>query len=253
MPGTVSLADLATRVRRRASHENSLFVSDAEVEEYVEQSLGALYDLVLESNGPVFWQHVSQETATIAGTQDYLPEVSDQIPVEIYKVIAVELQWGGRWRKLRPYTAADELRLEDEHGWTDHSRVFYRALFPSQPNGPLGVSTGVYRHIRFTPVPRGVHTFRVRYIPVPGDWTGLGATYLFQGLSGWDEWVVCDAAAKILEKEESLEQAQFLLARREQAADRIRWASSTMNEDDQGRVRDLDEEALAWAPRRAFQ
>jgi len=252
MPGFVSLADLVTRVRRRSSHENSLFVSDAEVEEYVEQSLGALYDLVIESNGPAFWQDTSAPTKTVPGEFLYLP--GDDPPIDIYKIIAVEVLWDGKYRKVRPYTAADDMMLEDETGWTHHSGIRYRALYPKVPSGPIvGSALGGagYRHIRFIPTPQAEHTFRVRYIPVPADWS-TNPTYSFTGLSGWDEWIVCDAAAKVLEKEESLEQAQYLIARREAAADRIRWATSTMNEDGQGRVRDLDEEALAWWPRRAF-
>jgi len=232
MPGFVSLADLVTRVRRRSSHENSLFVSDAEVEEYVEQSLGALYDLVIESNGPAFWQDTSAPTQTVPGEFLYLP--GDDPPIDIYKIIAVEVLWDGKYRKVRG--------------------IRYRALYPKVPTGPIvGSALGGagYRHIRFIPTPQAEHTFRVRYIPVPADWS-TNPTYSFTGLSGWDEWIVCDAAAKVLEKEESLEQAQYLIARREAAADRIRWATSTMNEDGQGRVRDLDEEALAWWPRRAF-
>jgi len=242
MPGTVTLADLVTRVKRRASFENSAFVSDAEVEEYIEQSLGALYDLVIESAGPVFWQHTTTTTSTVAGTQVYLTESASQLSADIYKVIGVDVFWEGKWRKIKPYFASDELMMEDETGWTHWSRIFYRMVFPAMAKGPLQTAAANARHIQFIPAPAAVHSFRIRYIPSPGDWSTSGATYLFHGLSGWDEWIVCDSAAKCLEKEESLEQAMALLKRRDERGDAIRWHARTMDEEGQGRIRDLSEE-----------
>lgn len=244
MPGTVTLAGLVTRVRRRAGMENSTFCTDAEIEEYTEQSLGDLYDIILTTGGADFWQHTTATTATVSGTQVYLPfgNLGAQRDADIYKVIGVDVQWGGVWRQIEPYKVQDELSMEDVSGWTSPDRIFYRMVFPSMEYGPLETAASDNaRHVQFIPAPTAVHNFRIRYIPVPGDWSTLGATYLFHGLSGWEEWVVCDAAAKCLEKEESLEQAGFLITRRDRAEDRIRWAAATMDMRSQGRIRDVEE------------
>src|SRR5690606_25178722 len=98
------------------------------------------------------------------------------------------------------------------------------------------------------PVPLGIHEVRMFYIPLPPTLIGDGTlvnTQTFQSFSGWDEFIVCDAAAKCMEKEES--DPSFLLGRKAAAADRIRWHAMTMDQNSGGRVRNIDAER--WARR----
>lgn len=252
MPGAVALSDLVTRVRRRADLENTTFVTDSEVEEEVEQSLGALYDLVIGVNGGGFWQQVTEANPTAAGTATYTPlqTVGDQTEAQIYKVLAVEVQWDGEWRKILPYQVGEELTREDLEGWSHYSHIRYRRLLAARTEGP--VNTTNFTQIRFIPTPQAVHSYRVRYIPIPGDWSSLGSSYKFQGFSGWDEWVVCDAAAKFLEKGEKFKRADRLLARKAEAEQRIRWAVVTMDAESQGHIRDREAEHEAVDVRRAL-
>lgn len=251
MPGPVQLSELTTRVRRRADMESSTFCTDAEIEEYIEQSLGDLFDLIIESDGSRHWIAQTGTTETVAGTAAYTDlEVLPQMEAPIYKVIGVDVLWEGKWRKIPAAHMADWNAGEDSTGWTDWREIRYH-FYQAASLTDVTEVTGLQQVFRFFPTPQATHYFRVRFIPYPNDWSSAPKTFL-QAYSGWDDYIVCDAAAKCLEKEESFEHADRLLRRRDQLADRIRWHSRTMNEDWQGRVRDLDEEYDVGWPARAL-
>lgn len=250
MPGPVQLGELTTRVRRRADMESSTFCTDAEIEEYIEQSLGELFDLIIESNGARHWIASTRTHETIAGTAAYTDlEVLPQLPAPIYKVIGVDVLWNGIWRKVRPAGMAEwNAQADSTGGWTDWESITYQ-FYQAASLDDVTEVTGLQQVFRFSPTPQGVHYFRVRFIPYPNDWSSAPTTFL-QAYSGWDEYIVCDAAAKCLEKEESFDHAERLWRRKEATADRIRWHARTMNEDWQGKVRELDEErTFLWPPR----
>lgn len=254
MPGFVQLGELTTRVRRRADMVNSTFCTDAEIEEYIEHSFGDLFDLIIESSGARHWIAITGGTDTVAGTAAYTDlEITAELPAQIYKVIGVDVQWNGKWRSIKPAgSMADWNRGEDGTGWTSWEEIryfFYQAASLTDVTEP---GTGLEQVIRFYPTPQGVHTFRVRFIPYPNDWSSAPLSYL-QSYSGWDDWIVCDAAAKCLEKEESFAHADRLMRRRDQLSDRIRWHARTMNEETQGRIRDVyDDEGDVGYPWRAL-
>ena len=231
--------------------ENSTFCTDTEIEEYIEQSMGALEDLVIESSGAQLYQDQTATQVTAAGTADYIPIDGSQNPYNIYRILGVDVLWGGYWRPVKMYEQADFLSEEETSGWNDWSEVSYNTTIGTS-NGPIVATASNHRIFHFLPTPQAVHSWRVRYIPYPGDWSTLGAGNTFQGYTGWDEWIVCDAAAKCLEKEESYEQADRLIKRRDERGDQIRWAAVTMDGNDQGRIRDLAEERRIGSARRAL-
>lgn len=217
--------------------ENSTFVTDAEVEEYIEGSLGDLYDIIVESAGPDLFLNTTQTHSTVAGTDTYTiyVTVGDQTPAPIYKIIDVQVQFNGDWKRVRPIQFWEELDQSSyDGGWQSENGVYYRCYVGSQ-EGPL--VTGVDRSIRFHPTPQAVHSFRVRYIPTPGDWSTLGGGYSYMGFSGWDEFIVSDAAAKCLEKEESWNAAARQVARRDRAEGRVRRHVRSLNLDERETIR----------------
>lgn len=224
--------------------QNTQFVTDAEVQQYIQDSVGDLYDLIIESAGP---DHFRKELTfdTIAGTSDYGlndrlgasgPFETAAIALPVYKLIRVSVQFDGKYRTVRPYQPADGDALVDSTSWEGPRGVFYEYFHRFEASSSFPV-------LRFMPVPTGVFSVQVHYIPSPTDLSGssggIGSVTL-NSFAGWDEWVVCDAAAKCLEKEESFAHADRLLARREKAGERIRWHAATMNQYSAGHVRDAD-------------
>lgn len=239
MPGTVALSDLVTRVRRRADMENSTFCSDLEIQEYIEQSYGALYDLMIASGAGEMIATQTQAHTTVANTAEYTiyddgDGASDV--AKVYKIIKVTAQFDGKYRPIKPGQLHDYFSHADRDGqWSDRRDVRYVSLLVSDDG--LASSAPFERNIAFYPTPPAGYSFKVFYIPYPIDWSDNSA-YVMQGYSGWEEYVVCDAAAKCLEKEES--DPTFLLTRRDQAAQRVLRHMATMNHDYAGKVRNID-------------
>lgn len=245
MPGNVTLANLVTRVRSRSTNENSAFLTDAEIQTFVEGSLDDLFDLIVEQSETPLYISATPAHDTVSGTEAYAiystlpnPDNLNGTAAPLYRIIGVDVKFRNVWRRIRPYQQWEATdRSEDTRGWTTENDPLYD-IYVSSDQGPL-VTSGTGFTIRFSPTPRGVHQFRVRYIAQPGDWSALGGGYVFMGLAGWEEYVVADAAAKVAEKEENLEQAAAFLARRELARARLHKAIANRNMDFQARIRDV--------------
>lgn len=99
----MTLAELRTAVRQRADMVNSQFVSDAELSQYVNESLFSLYDLLVTTYGEDYY--VSEADATTDGTQLVA------LPADFYKLLGVDLVVDGANRvTLRQFTRMERNR-----------------------------------------------------------------------------------------------------------------------------------------------
>ena len=235
----VSIAQLATRARRRSDHVNSTFVSDAEVEQYVIESYYELYDLLIESGGPE--QFVDTHTfSTVAGqpAYDLVSGSGEQAaPLDIYKTLGVAVSLSGNvsdltWIRRKPIFKYHD---DNEQGWASASEVGYFMTTNLDKANDYGEQQ--YRQITFAPTPGGVHLVYLHFIPTPYVNTDPDSPSLILHYTHWGEYIVVDAAAKVLEKEES--DASHLYKRKEELRQRILWHVNTMNHDDAGEVRDI--------------
>lgn len=157
MARTRTLTNLLSDVRLRADMVNSTFVSDSELTEYINQSIAALFGILVGARGQDYYENSTTITTT-AGTTTY------SLPSDFWQLIQVEADLGGIKRPIKPF-------MRKEHAaWSEQA------------------------------VPGG-YTFTVYYTPAP---TRLSSgTDTFDGIAGWEEWVVLDAAIKCMAKEES--------------------------------------------------
>lgn len=238
-PNVSALSDLVQRVRYRSDQENSTFVSDTELEQYIHESYFELFDLIIESEGPThFWE--TYTFSTVAGQANYRmldSEDANGRPLDIYKIIGVDVTVDGYARPIRPFRFPERNRwADDTGGWTDHRSVFYRFVTKINSSGALAGGRQ-YREVIFQPPPQAVHTVTIQYIPTPIEMSESGTEQRFLHYAHWDEYIVVDAAAKVLEKEES--DAQHLYRRKAELRERILWHAGTMNVDDGGAVNDV--------------
>lgn len=238
MPGVVNLTTLTTAVRRRADMENTLFVSDTEIQEYIQGSYGDLFDLMIESAGPEQFVRIAELITTTPGQPIYtiMEDNSPAVPALIYKPLMCVLSDGTTTTRLDPSADFDvypEVLLTGVTGRPEK----YRVLGPELSRAAAG--TEMVKELLIQPAPDAAYTVFLAYIPSPPDLTTTSVQNLY-GYSGWEEYVVCDAAAKCAEKEESFDLADRLLRRREMVAQRIRWHMKTMHMDGAGRIRDID-------------
>lgn len=210
--GHATLAEIRTQAKQRADMVNSQFVTDAEWLAYINGSAAELYDLLIQKYGDNY-EDATPYTFTADGVLDRFP-LPNGIGAEpaFYKLLGVDMQATGTttgWMTLRPFTLSERNRV-----------------------GILGVTAGArgvvprYRlsgdDLWLNPKPVSGQVFRIfyakRFLPLEDDEDEL------DGVSGWEELVIVDAARKALLKEESdtsgLEREKLaLLARIEAAAE----------------------------------
>lgn len=210
---SVTLTQFIERCRERADMENSRFISDAELTRYINASIQELYDLLIASRGENYY--ISSTTiSTSDGVDTYA------LPTGMLKVMGVDL--------VRSSTESYTLR---SFRWQE--RNINRSPFYFSGN------TNLRYQIRgdslvFSPQPQGGQVIKLWFIPV--------ATLLssgsdsFNGINGWEEYVVIDCAIKMKSKEESPVD-ELLLAKQDMKA-RILQASAGRDSTEPARVVD---------------
>ena len=85
MTDFVSLSDLRTLVRQRAAQENSQFVTDEELRQYINRGYSGLYDLLVTNANSEDYFLNSSTVTLVSGTQTY------DLPTDFYKLKGVDL------------------------------------------------------------------------------------------------------------------------------------------------------------------
>ena len=183
-----TLSQLTTEVRRRADMENSTFVSDAEVMNYINGSYSELYDILVIRFEDYFIQ--GPVSFTLTGASYDLPE-------DVYKVRGIDyLISGNDYLSLRRWNFEERNKI---------ARVVSRGI--------RGSSERTYRTmgqtLRILPEDKGPGTYRIWYVP---RFTPLQYSSDEMGdVLDFHEYVIVDAAIKCLIKEESNVQELMLI------------------------------------------
>lgn len=174
---------LRTAARRRCEYEDTAHVGDAELNDYINEGLSELYDILIMSYGDHFLATTS--LSLVAGTESY------SLPDDFYKVLAVfyndaagdryplerfSLDDLGEWQngQVLPITSGEHYRY----------RVFDRSLY-------------------VTPEPDASGSIELWYVP-SCPWLSDDVTVLsYNFVNGWEEYILEHAAMKMLRKEES--------------------------------------------------
>tara|TARA_R100001163_G_scaffold63972_1_gene57049 strand:- start:375 stop:1142 length:768 start_codon:yes stop_codon:yes gene_type:complete len=222
----ITEADLVARVRQRADMESNDFVSDTEVQTYINSGISELHDILIQTYGQDYY--VSSSTFnTVAGTDSYPIHSSTSGPniSNFYKLRGVDAKINGSdFFTLRPFNF-NERNLYQNSG---------------SPGRILGFANIRYRmvggNIIFTPEPDGSTEVRIWFIPTAQQFdsaTPATSTTTFADINGYAEYVVIDAAIKCLQKEESdvtiLMQQKMLMKRRIEEAANNRDAGSPLS------------------------
>ena len=209
MASTLTLLELRTRARERADQVNSTFISDAELTGYVNQGAYALFDILVSKYGDGYF--AASTTFTTDGVNETFALAAD-----FYKLLGVDLQTNGApngWLTLRPFQMAERNR-----NWRPNAAPI------------VGFTSLRYRllgdKIWLTPLPASGQTLRYFYVPRMVELSS--DSDVLDGVSGWHEYVILDAAIKCLTKEESDPSA--LMAERAAIVKRIEEVASNRDE-----------------------
>lgn len=175
----VSLATLRTRSRQRADMENSRFISESELTTYINASYFELYDLLVATYEDYY-------TIPYAFT---VASDSAPLPTDFYKLRGVDKQIDDNdtWQTITKFNF-QQRNINDQ---------LVRKLFP-QPVVQYRITGNT---LYFIPLQNAAGPYRLWYIPMATPM--VADSDVIQGVNGWEEYVVIDAAIKMLGKEES--------------------------------------------------
>lgn len=171
-----TLLQLRTRAQSESDNINQLFVSNSEWLDYINASAQEWYGQIVQAFGNDYFTQSpsSGYTFTTDGINDHFA-----LPSDFFKLLGVDLQVSSpsMWVSLKPFNFADRNKL--------------------------AVTNSL--------IPQAGQTLRLFYVP---RFTPLSAdTDALDGVNGWEEYIVIDAAMKALAKEES--DVSVLMARKQ--------------------------------------
>jgi hypothetical protein len=144
----MTLPELRLATRQRADMVNSQFVTDSELNSYINASYFELYDLLVQKYGNDYY--MTQYSFSLVGNQSRY-----DLPEDFFKLLGVDLQISAGpdgYVSLRPFTLAERNRYSTANvqTWIGVTNLRYRLSA---------------NKLWFTPSPQTGQTIRIWYIP----------------------------------------------------------------------------------------
>lgn len=209
MAATVTLASMLARARRLAQMEGgsaSAFVTDAEAEQWLNDGLRDLYDLLVAARGEDYY--------AITASVSYSALIDGwALPADFYRMLELVAYDGSQYVSVPRGELANRagaLNIAQNSGGSIHNTEYL--LLDGE--------------ITLQPVPsnKTAVSLRLYYLPAM---TTVGSGGSFDGINGWEEYAVLSAAIRMLEKEGTLDIAQALEVERARLEERIGRLAST--------------------------
>lgn len=178
MSRTRTLTELIADVRQRTNLESSVFVTDPEITEYINQELAELWSRLTQGGGQPFYRAFTAISVTV-GTSLYA------LPADFWTLQGVEATLNGVTGALTPFMPVQRAGLTVASPWGTCSPVRYR------------LQAG---NIEFLPANQAF-TATVFYTPTCPRLVGGADT--FDGFNGFELAAIYGACATLQAKEES--------------------------------------------------
>jgi hypothetical protein len=174
-----TLAQMRDLVRQRADQQVSQFISDSELNGYINNSYAELYDLLVSRFEDYYMTVIPY---TIGPTANTIP-----LPADTYKLRGVDLKNEADWFTVYPYN------------------FIQRNQVGSLTRNIMGRISVTYRiignNINILPADRAPGDYQLWYIPRYTPLTTDSST--ISNVLDFEEYIVLDAAIKCMVKEES--------------------------------------------------
>lgn len=211
---TFTESDLRTRARRRADMENSTFVTDAEIQDYLNSSISELHDYMVKSYEDYF---VSEQTYNAP-----LATGGANLPDDFYKALGVDYDSGGITSTLKAYSFTERNVYNTPYAVIDRLAE------------PMYKIEGT--KIKLIPGNSQSGTITLHYVPLATQFSST-VTEIENVIPGYEEYVVVATAIRMLMKEES--DVSALERERQQLASRIIRAISPRDVSGSFAIRDV--------------
>lgn len=211
---TFTEADLRTRARRRADMENSTFVSDAEIQDYLNSSISELHDYMVKSYEDYF---VSEQAYSVP-----IATGGANLPDDFYKALGVDYNSGGITSTLRAYSFSERNVYNTPYAVIDR---LAEPMYKVEGN-----------KIKLIPNNSQSGSITLYYVPQATQFSST-VTEIENVIPGFEEYVVVATAIRMLMKEES--DVSALERERQQLASRIIRAISPRDASGSFAIRDV--------------
>lgn len=183
MARKVTLQYLKEQSRLRADKVGSGFIQNDELVAYINSSATELYDLLVAAYGNDYYR-ASNVFTTVAQDSTY------DLPDDFYKMLGLDYLIGPQEAlTLKPFQFNERNRYRIGTYWNAITGA----------SGPrYNINNG---QITFLPVPDGAYSLELWYVPACPVMTDDADE--FDGVNGWEEYIILDAAIKMLGKEDS--------------------------------------------------
>ncbi len=173
-----TLTNLISDVRSRVNQENSTFVTDAELTEYLNQEIARLHTHLVQGSGHPHFRNST--TFAVTSTTNL-----QALPADFYQVQEITATIGGTTGSITPFMASERGFLKNASVWSPLSGVQYRI----QAN-----------NIEFLPASQ---SFTATMYYVPCATRLVNGSDVWDGFCGYETVPIYGACAIVLAKEES--------------------------------------------------
>jgi hypothetical protein len=232
-PGQTTLGSMRTQIRQRCDFVNNNFITDQEFNSYINASRFELYDILCQKFGDDYYV-ATPYTYTTSGKVSALTNASTYpLPGDFYKGLGVEValnpQDPNSWVSLRKFEFIQRNLWNFPNVYTFYGITNLRYRF----NGT---------NLLIVPIPSAGQTIRLWYAPRLNYL--LNDTDVFDGVSGWEEYIIVDCCIKALAKEES--DASVFMAQKAALLQRIEEAAANRDIGEPETVSDSKRRNFAW-------
>lgn len=229
MARTVTFGAMKLRARRYADMENSQFIEDDELSDYMASSICDLYDQLVAAYGEDYYK--KSATFTTVANQNIYTFASIFPSDDFYKLIGIY--------RVNP-NVTPEQNLGQLQRWERADRFYV--------SNSLSAQYPAYRlenqQINLLPVPAAGMTIRIDYVPA-SPITGTSSDLTgFDGINGWEDWACLDTAIRMLDKEES--DTRALRETRARIDNRILQMGAARDANQPSRVTDAYTQGWPW-------
>ena len=220
MARTATLAEMRTRAYRRSGNESETTrFPTAEVTTDINESIADLYDRLLRAWGTDRFEASQSIAVSLAGGSTYA------LAAAFLELLAVEID--GTSQGLGKYALKRFMRGEKAD--------------LSNTNSTTGTAPTMYSligaNVEVLPAPGANYTLTVRYVPAATKL--VNDADAFDGINGWEEWVVVDVARKLATKDRDFALVNVLQADLARLTERIAARASQRDRGGHRRVVDV--------------
>jgi hypothetical protein len=219
MARSITQAWLRNQARQLADEVDTVFITDATANEWINQSYARLRDLLVDANPD--WLIAKYPLYTTSGTLEYdLPDDFYQIRgVDMFQGVIgdpsddeasnVALMEAERYDPIEQFNFLDRGRGQEvwpPPRWTAEASVIRYRVIQTDLNYQAGVTTQGHNDekIRFEPDP-GTRSFRIWYVPVAVQLATDGSDDAVEinGINGYEDYIIAAVAERMMIKAET--------------------------------------------------